>query len=140
MQRYVVDGNFTAQHMNMKQPHLDVTLLDGLGYMVTDTDYQAHLSSAKETKEWSSCSNHCAVNAANTNQSNIHATRVAATAFAHHGCFVPHTVVDFQKGERNMNVDYSICNAMNYHSDNIETSLIIYDIGCQWCIHFKDHI
>ncbi|KAG1763081.1 hypothetical protein EDD22DRAFT_846611 [Suillus occidentalis] len=65
MQRYVVDGNFTAQHMNMKQPHLDVTLSDGLGYMVTDIDYQAHLSSAKETKEWSSCSNHRAVNAAN---------------------------------------------------------------------------
>ncbi|KAG1838555.1 hypothetical protein F4604DRAFT_1572198 [Suillus subluteus] len=145
MQRYVVDGNFTAQHMNMKQPHLDVTLSDGLGYMVTDADYQAHLSSAKETKEVniyqrSSCSNHRAVNAANTNRSNLRATGVAATACARHGCFVPHTVVDFQKGERHMNVDYSICNAINYHSDNIETSLIIYDIGCQWCIHFKDRI
>lgn len=51
MQRYVVDGNFTAQHMNMKQPHLDVTLSDGLGYMVTEADYQAHLLSAQESKE-----------------------------------------------------------------------------------------
>jgi hypothetical protein len=37
--------------MNMKQPHLDVTLSDGLGYMVTEGDYQVHLSSAVESKE-----------------------------------------------------------------------------------------
>ena len=46
-----MDGNFTAQHMNMKQPHLDVSLSDGLGYMVTEGEYQAHLSSAVESKE-----------------------------------------------------------------------------------------
>ncbi|KAG1857639.1 hypothetical protein C8R48DRAFT_607105, partial [Suillus tomentosus] len=84
MQRYVVDGNFTAQHMNMRQPHLDVSLSDGLGYLL----------------QKSSCSNHRAVNAANTNRSNLRATGVGATACARHGCFVPHAVVDFQKGER----------------------------------------
>lgn len=51
MQRYVVDGNFTAQHMIMKQPSLDVALSDGLAYMVENADYQAHLSSAVESKE-----------------------------------------------------------------------------------------
>ncbi|OAX34285.1 hypothetical protein K503DRAFT_794227 [Rhizopogon vinicolor AM-OR11-026] len=100
MQRYVVDGNFTAQHMNMKQPHLDVSLSDGLGYMVTEGEYQAHLSSAVESKERSYCSNHRAVNASNTNRSNLRATGVAATACARHGCFILHSVVDFQKGER----------------------------------------
>ncbi|KAG2144695.1 uncharacterized protein EDB93DRAFT_1087402, partial [Suillus bovinus] len=138
MQRYVVDGNFMAQHMNMRQPHLDVSLSDGLGYMVTEAGYQAHLSSAMESKDRSSCSNHRAVNAANTNRSNLRATGVAATACARHGCFVPHAVVDFQKGERHMNVDYSICNAINHHSHDIDTSLIIYDVGCQWCIHFAE--
>ncbi|KAG2050555.1 hypothetical protein BDR06DRAFT_983961 [Suillus hirtellus] len=100
MQRYVVDGNFTAQHMNMRQPHLDVSLSDGLGYMVTEAEYQAHLSLAMESKDKSSCSNHHAVNAANTNRSNLQATGVGATACAQHGCFVPHAVVDFQKGEQ----------------------------------------
>ncbi|KAG2126994.1 hypothetical protein BD769DRAFT_1628332 [Suillus cothurnatus] len=95
MQRYVVDGNFTAQHMNMRQPHLDVSLSDGLGYMVTEAGYQAHLSSAMESKDV--CyfgfatsvfltSNHRAVNAANTNRSNLRTTGVAATACARHGC------------------------------------------------------
>jgi hypothetical protein len=46
MQRYVVDGNFTAQHMTMKQPALDIALSDGLAYMVANADYQAHLLSA----------------------------------------------------------------------------------------------
>ncbi|OAX30840.1 hypothetical protein K503DRAFT_704735, partial [Rhizopogon vinicolor AM-OR11-026] len=43
--------------------------------------------------------------------------------------------IDFQKGERQMNVDYSICHAINYpKSEDIDTALIIYDIGCQWSI------
>ncbi|KAG1892058.1 hypothetical protein F4604DRAFT_1875513 [Suillus subluteus] len=98
--RFVVDGNFTAQHMNMRQPELDIFLSDGLGYMVTEGQYQAHLASAIESKEKSTCSNHRAINAANTNRSNLRATGVGATACARHGCFVPHCIVDFQKGER----------------------------------------
>ncbi|KAG1728929.1 hypothetical protein EDB19DRAFT_1832616 [Suillus lakei] len=38
-----------AQHMNMRQPHLNVFLSDGLGYMVTEAGYQAHLSLAMES-------------------------------------------------------------------------------------------
>ncbi|KAG1797217.1 hypothetical protein EV424DRAFT_1475109 [Suillus variegatus] len=100
MKRFVVDGNFTAQHMNMQQPKLDIYLSDGLGYMVTEAEYQAHLTSATESRERSACSNHRAVNAANMNRSNLRATGVGATACARHGCFVPHSIVDFQKGER----------------------------------------
>lgn len=51
MKRFVVDGNFTAQHMNMRQPELDIYLSDGLGYMVTEAEYQAHLTSATESRE-----------------------------------------------------------------------------------------
>ncbi|KAG2150757.1 uncharacterized protein EDB93DRAFT_1240253 [Suillus bovinus] len=81
-QRYVVDGNFTTQHMIMKQPLLDISLSDGLGYMVTEQEYQTHLSLATESKECSSCSNHRAVNAANINRSNLRATGVGATAYS----------------------------------------------------------
>ncbi|KAG1720993.1 hypothetical protein EDB19DRAFT_1898384 [Suillus lakei] len=83
MKRLVVDGNFTAQHMNMQEPEQDIFLLDGSGYMKRST-----------------CSNHRAVNVANANQSNLQATGVGATACACHGCFVPHSVVDFQKGKQ----------------------------------------
>ena len=46
-----MDGNFTAQHMNMKKPENDVSLSDGLGYMVENLPYQAHITMASETKE-----------------------------------------------------------------------------------------
>ncbi|KAG2360217.1 hypothetical protein BDR07DRAFT_1290097, partial [Suillus spraguei] len=128
MRRLVVDGNFTAQHMNMREPELDIFLSDDSGYMVTNAEYQAHLASAMESKERSMCSNHQAVNAANANWSNLRATGVGATACAWHGCFVLHSVVDFQKGER------------QHSANGIDTSLVIYDVGCQWNLHFAEHV
>ncbi|KAG1826707.1 uncharacterized protein BJ212DRAFT_1257706, partial [Suillus subaureus] len=139
LQRYVVGGNFTAQHMNMKTPEDDVSLADENGYMVTEGPYQTHITELIEEKEASfklSCNNHCAVNAANVQRSNLRVTGVGATACARHGCFVPHAVVDFQKGEWQMNMDYSICNALKYPSEDIGSALIIYDVACQWSIHF----
>ncbi|KAG1828201.1 hypothetical protein EV424DRAFT_1344918 [Suillus variegatus] len=138
MQRYVVDGNFTAQHMKMKTPEDDVSLADGKGYMVTEGPYETHIIESVEEKEASSIT--CAVNAANVQRSNLRATGVGATACARHGCFVPHAVVDFQKGERQMNMDYSICNALKYPSEDIGSALIIYDVACQWSIHFHERV
>ncbi|KAG2112799.1 hypothetical protein BD769DRAFT_1630137 [Suillus cothurnatus] len=73
-------------HMNMRQPKLNIFLSDGLGYMVAEREYQAHLASATESRERSTCSNH--------------PTGVGATTCAQHGCFIPHCIVDFQKGEQ----------------------------------------
>jgi hypothetical protein len=40
-----------------------------------------------------------------------------------------------------MNMDYSICQAINYSkSDDVNTALIIYDVGCQWSIHFNERL
>ena len=39
------------------------------------------------------------MNAANLDRKNGDATGIGACACARHGCFVPHTVVDFQKGD-----------------------------------------
>ncbi|KAI6027071.1 hypothetical protein EDC04DRAFT_2573228, partial [Pisolithus marmoratus] len=134
------DGNFTAQHMKMNKPELDVALSDGKGYMVTEVPYQSHLKQSLDSKERSTCSNHRAINAANINKSNLQSTGIDATACAQHGCFVPHSVVDFQKGERYMNTDYSICNALGYHSESITKALVIYDVGCQWSINFRSRV
>lgn len=37
---------------------------------------------------------------------------------------------------RQMNIDYAICNALKYNSWGLLEALVIYDIGCQWIIHF----
>ncbi|KAI6007748.1 hypothetical protein F5J12DRAFT_892618 [Pisolithus orientalis] len=140
MRQYVMDGNFTAQHMKMNKPELDVSLADGTGYMVAEKPYQAHLEQSLDNKERSTCNNHRAINAANINKSNLWSTGIGATACAWHGCFVPHSVVDFQKGEKYMNTDYSICSALDYHSESITKALVIYDVGCQWSINFQSQV
>ncbi|KAI0277495.1 hypothetical protein BGY98DRAFT_904820, partial [Russula aff. rugulosa BPL654] len=82
------------------------------------------------------CQNHRAVNNANTSRTHLRATGVGATACARHGCFVPHSVVDFYKGEQQKNIDYSICQAISYNSDGIQRALITYDVACQWHKNF----
>ncbi|KAI6015712.1 hypothetical protein EDC04DRAFT_2870443 [Pisolithus marmoratus] len=71
MRQYIIDGNFTAQHMKMNKPELDVALSDGKGYMVAEVTYQSHLKQSLDSKERSTCSNYRAINAANINKSNL---------------------------------------------------------------------
>ncbi|KAG1901610.1 uncharacterized protein F5891DRAFT_950353 [Suillus fuscotomentosus] len=37
-----------------------------------------------------------------------------------------------------MNIDYSICNAITQAANGIDDSLIIYDVRCQWNLHFTE--
>ncbi|KAI6106767.1 hypothetical protein EDD16DRAFT_1713087 [Pisolithus croceorrhizus] len=135
MRQYVIDGNFTAQHMKMNKPELDVALSDGKGYMVSEGPYQNHLQQSLDSKERSTCGNHRAINAANINKSNPRSTGISATACAQHGCFVLHSVVDFQKGR-----DYSICSALGCGSERITKALVVYDVGCQWNVNFWSRV
>lgn len=126
MQTFVMDGNFSAEHLKMRKPLDDVPLADGHGFMVTDASYKQHLSEATEDREvsgalaflqfrvlmgsatdnralryqQSTCNAHRAVNKANADRHDMEATGIGAVACGRHGCFIPHTVVDFQKGER----------------------------------------
>src|SRR5277367_6631213 len=112
----VVDGNFAAEHLKMRSTDKDVRLANEEGYIVNDVDYQRHLSEGFEIREVcvphdlinvnlppikkSQCANHQAISQSNARKDHLEATRIGACACSHHGCFVPHSVVDFQKGER----------------------------------------
>src|SRR5882724_13444299 len=37
-------------------------------------------------------------------------------------------------------MDYSICNALAYHTEPMNSALIIYDVACQWSINFHRHV
>ncbi|KAI6094266.1 hypothetical protein EV401DRAFT_1896361 [Pisolithus croceorrhizus] len=126
----MTDGHFTAQHMQMSKPELDVALSDGKGFMVAEVPYQSHPKQSLDSKERSTCSNHRAINAANINKSNLVLGMAALSP----------TLVDFQKGVRYMNADYSICNALGYHSESITKALVIYDVGCQWSVNFRSRV
>lgn len=47
----MVDGNFHADHLMMKYPEDDVTLADGLAFMVETAPYEEHISESVESKQ-----------------------------------------------------------------------------------------
>ncbi|KIK75026.1 hypothetical protein PAXRUDRAFT_174069, partial [Paxillus rubicundulus Ve08.2h10] len=138
---YVVDGNVSVQHMEMKIPEDDVSLSDGLAYMVDYSAYADHISRMVEAKDRSMCKNHRAINAANASRKNLRVTGIGATACARHGCFVPHSVVDFRRENSfQMNTDYSICQALNHQLKGVPSAILAYDVACQLQIHFMKRV
>jgi len=60
---------------------------------------------------------------------------------ARHGCFAPGSLVDFQKGERQMNMDWSLCEALATTNIGLIRHLLhIYNINCQYCRHLMERI
>ena len=102
----------------MRRLDMDVMLTNGQGYMVEAVGYDEYMTVAKEvpmvglhimffgsilylSNQRSTCRNHRAVNSAHSdNRSNLDATGLVACCCARHGCFIPTSVCDLQKGER----------------------------------------
>ncbi|KAI6003434.1 hypothetical protein F5J12DRAFT_906144 [Pisolithus orientalis] len=79
---FVMDSNFKAEHMLPKNAAKEVWLMDGNGFMK------------------SNCNNHQAVNQANALRNKLESIGIGGCACVRHGCFVPHAMVNFQKGEQ----------------------------------------
>ncbi|KAG2112359.1 uncharacterized protein F5147DRAFT_771425 [Suillus discolor] len=136
----VMDGNFKAEHLHPTHPEDKVWLTDGQCFMVTRDQYKAHLAGAKENAQMSECNNHWAVNQANASRHRLEATGIGGCACARHGCFVPHSIVDFQKGEQHMNMDYALCHALSHHTDGLSRALTFYDVNCQYNKYFRHRV
>jgi hypothetical protein len=48
MRGFMMDGNFKAEHMKMRNPENDIPLSDGTGFMVSQIPYENHLKSVVE--------------------------------------------------------------------------------------------
>jgi hypothetical protein len=51
MQGFMMDGNFKAEHMKMRNPENDVPFSEGTGFMVSRGAYELHLQSALERQQ-----------------------------------------------------------------------------------------
>ncbi|KAI0749121.1 hypothetical protein C8Q74DRAFT_1212211 [Fomes fomentarius] len=132
----IMDGNFGAKHQHMKHLEDDVCLANGHCFRVTDKPYKAHLQTAVQLKQKLNCHEHQAVLAAGSDQGALEAMGISATACSRHGFFVPHCVVDFQKGEQRKNMDYSLYQMMVFLY-GITTMLVLYDIWCFYRVHLQ---
>ncbi|KAI0946818.1 hypothetical protein AcW1_010170 [Taiwanofungus camphoratus] len=62
---FMMDGNFSVEHLKMRRPKNDVEITDGTSFFVADGRYKAHLQVTKELKGSGTCHNHKAINLAN---------------------------------------------------------------------------
>ncbi|KAH9031441.1 hypothetical protein EDB83DRAFT_2229595 [Lactarius deliciosus] len=136
---FIMDGNFSAEHMRHKSGEKDVALSAGMAFMANPDSYSTHLQSGKEVAQPSTCNTYRAIEQANSSRAHLDVTGIGATACCH-GFFVPTSVVDFQKGERQINMDYSICKALSYNMEDIPMALVMYDIMCQYRVHFQERV
>ncbi|KAH9059472.1 hypothetical protein EDB83DRAFT_2224486 [Lactarius deliciosus] len=136
---FIMDGNFSAEHMRHRSGERDVALSAGMAFMANPELYKAHLRSGTEIVQPSTCNTYKAIEQANSSRAHLDVTGIGATACCH-GFFVPTSVVDFQKGERQINMDYSICKALSYNMEDMPVALVMYDIMCQYRVHFEERI
>ncbi|KAH9048382.1 hypothetical protein EDB84DRAFT_1434385 [Lactarius hengduanensis] len=91
MRGFMMDGNFQAEHMKMRNPENDIPLSEGTGFM-----QQLRGGRGKLTLTEIDMHDHHAVNNVNKHGSHLESTGIGATACIH-GAFVPDAVVDFQR-------------------------------------------
>ncbi|KAH9005466.1 hypothetical protein EDB86DRAFT_2825116 [Lactarius hatsudake] len=115
---FIMDGNFSAEHMRHRSGEVDVAL--SLGIWLFMANPECNQSSSPEGTEIVQ-----AIEQANSSRAHLDVTGIGATACCH-GFFVPTSVVDFQKGERQINMDYSICKALSYNMEDIPVALVMF--------------
>lgn len=83
-----------------------------------------------------------AITNANTGDSKMKdATGIVGHACGRHGCYIPRSVVDLQKGERQANVDWSLQECLRgMNLGKLKRILHIYDIGCQYHKNLKTRV
>ncbi|KAF4584651.1 hypothetical protein EYR38_001880 [Pleurotus pulmonarius] len=141
----VADGNFKFDHLQLKNPQSDVALRDGTGFLVTTSTYENHLDVTSGTQEKSNCANHKAVNQALRPRKHVDNTGIGAIACARHGFFVPHSIVNFKKGEQQKNMDFALSEAMKFFTSQKKGPLqpaitVIYDVMCQYGVHLEQRL
>ncbi|KDQ25213.1 hypothetical protein PLEOSDRAFT_1106154 [Pleurotus ostreatus PC15] len=141
----VADGNFKFDHLQLKNPQSDVALRDSTGFLVTTSTYENHLDVTSGTQEKSNCANHKAVNQASRPRKHVDNTGIGAIACARHGFFVPHSIVNFKKGEQQKNMDFALSEAMKFFTSLKKEPLqpaitVIYDVMCQYGVHLEQRL
>lgn len=103
------------------------------------SSFHQHLTDCLCQKE--SCHHHHAVSDGNKAGPGKRVRGIGAQACARHGCFCLSSVVDFVLGEKQMCMDYSLCECFKTtNMDGIKTTLCIYDIMCQYHVNLLRRI
>ncbi|KDQ48914.1 hypothetical protein JAAARDRAFT_82556, partial [Jaapia argillacea MUCL 33604] len=131
-----MDGNFKAEQTHRKYPEDDLPLTCGSLFMCEDTRYNQYVSTAVERPQKATCHDHKAQSQSNTQAKHLTVTSIVAVACARHGCFCPRSCANLQKGERQINMDYILAQALQLTKiPGVSPTVLLYDIVCQYSVH-----
>ncbi|EIW81903.1 hypothetical protein CONPUDRAFT_54452, partial [Coniophora puteana RWD-64-598 SS2] len=127
-----IDANFRLKRKAVSREELDPSFGDGWAYFVKEQPFQDWLASQPDPPHArSSCSNHKAVNMANTKFARgLAVTGVGTVDCARHNMKLPCGVGNLIAGERYNVMDYILFSTLRWAQ--LRVFKISYDICCQW--------
>ncbi|KAF9791850.1 hypothetical protein BJ322DRAFT_998331 [Thelephora terrestris] len=129
-----IDANFRLKlkSRGIKDPELG----SGLAYFVNAAKFEAHLGHHRDEGNIESCGTEFhAVNQANSKRSKDFSVSGVGAMVCRHGFVRKNGVVDLQKGERFVNMDYIFLSTVK--NESVKIIKISYDIACRWSIKLR---
>ncbi|KAF9777722.1 hypothetical protein BJ322DRAFT_1015452 [Thelephora terrestris] len=132
-----IDANF---RLKLKTRGItDPELGSGLAYFVNVEKFNAHLKRHTDEADIETCGTEFhAVNHANSKRSKDFTVSGVGAIVCRHGLIRKNGVVDLQKGERFVNMDYIFLSTMK--DEKIKKVKVSYDIACRWSIKLFQRI
>ncbi|KDQ52095.1 hypothetical protein JAAARDRAFT_139298, partial [Jaapia argillacea MUCL 33604] len=135
-----MDRNFKAEQTKRKYPEDDCPLTNGSLFLVEETRYKAYCDAVIETPQKATCHDHKAQSQSNTQVKHLAVTGIVAVACACHSAFCLGSCANLQKGERQINMDYILCQALKLTKiPSVTPTMVLYDIICQYGMHVFTH-
>ncbi|KAF9779417.1 hypothetical protein BJ322DRAFT_1013173 [Thelephora terrestris] len=127
-----IDANF---RLKLKARGInDPELGAGLAYFVDTTRFQGHLKSHTDEEDIETCGTEFhAVNQANSRLLKDFSVSGVGAIVCRHGLVRKNGVVDLQKGERFVNMDFIFLSTVK--DEEVKMIKISYDIACRWSVN-----
>ncbi|KAK0490084.1 hypothetical protein EDD18DRAFT_1465849 [Armillaria luteobubalina] len=135
-----VDANFRLKHNNVSSDEQDPGLNAGYAYFVENQAFKNYLQKYSDLlpEETNTCNNHNAIKLAQLRGKGTAVSGVGAVVCARHDMRRPLSVVDLQKGEAYLNMDYAVLSTLQCNTP--QQLVISYDIACQWTVNLWNRI
>ncbi|CAK5270584.1 unnamed protein product [Mycena citricolor] len=130
-----IDANFRMKRKTVSSEHADPDLNRGCAFYSEVGAYMQHVRGHWDMEqEKSRCVSHDAVNEPNRESRGTASSGIGTVDCARHNMKRPNGVVDLQKGERYINMDYALWKSLDGYDDLVQL-VVSYDIVCQWSIN-----
>ncbi|KAK0215451.1 hypothetical protein IW262DRAFT_1299714 [Armillaria fumosa] len=135
-----VDANFKLKHNNVSSNDQDPGLNASYAYFVKNQAFKNYLQKYGDLlpEETNTCNNHDAIKLAQLCGKGTAVSGMGAVVCAQHNMRHPLLVVDLQKGEAYINMDYAVL--LTLQCNMLQQLIISYDIACQWTVNLWNRI